>query len=163
MEEAPSTIKNKLFEFKYPSFEKHRRGTVWYIGALIVTVLLIMYALTTANFLFALLLVLFAFVVFIHDLRDPAEHTCVITDAGIYIDGQFHPYSRFTGFWLAYEPPTVKTLYLSTDGIIRSHFGIPMGDVDPIELRRWLRRVVLEDLERDDEPMSEQIARILKI
>ncbi len=158
-----STIKNRLFEFTYDSYEKHRRGTAWYIGALVVAGLLITTALATSNFLFAVLIILFSFVIFIHDMREPETHNCAITDGGVYMDDRFYPYSEFTGFWLVYEPPRVKNLYLSTDGMIRSHIGIPLGDVDPVELRRWLRRVLLEDLERDQEPMSELIGRVLKI
>ena len=62
-------IKNTIFEFEYPSFEKHRRGTMWYIIAMLITGALIVYAVVTSNFLFAVLIVLIAFIIFVHDMR----------------------------------------------------------------------------------------------
>ena len=162
-EQKKSITRNTLFEFKYDSFRKHRRGPMWYVMAVIVCALFIVYALATANFLFAVLIILFGFIIFVHDMRDPTEHDCHITDGGIIMDGRFMPYSEFTGFWIVYEPPYLKNLYLTRESVINAHLTIPLGETDPIELRRWLRRVILEDLERDDEPFTEMLGRVLKI
>lgn len=163
MEEQPLGINNVVFEFKFKSFDKHRRGTLWYVSALIIAGLLLLYALYTKNFLFAVLIMTIGFIIFMHDLRDPEEHDCIVTDGGIFIDKEFYPYNHFTRFWLIYEPPSVKNLYLEREGITTSHITIPIGDADPMEVRRWMRRVVLEDLERNEEPTSETFARIFKI
>lgn len=162
MEEKTQGVQNAVFEFTFQSFDKHRRSVTWYIGALIIAGLLLLYAIYTANFLFAVLILIIGFIIFIHDLRDPVIHDCIVTEGGIFVDDQFLPYSDFESFWIVYDPP-VKNLYLTQSGITKSHLTIPIGDADPIEVRRWLRRVVLEDLERNDEPASETIGRILKI
>ncbi len=154
---------NVLFEFSFPSYEKHRRGTRWYVVAIIVASAFIIYALITANFLFAVLVVIISFIIFLHDLREPTQHSCFLTEAGVCIDDDFHPYSSFEGFWMVFEPPRIKNLYLDFNGILRSYISIPLGDADPVEVRRWMRRVVMENLEHNDEPFGEQIGRLFKI
>lgn len=152
-----------LFEFEFDSYAKYERGKRWYIIASVIVIFMVVYALSTQNLLFAFLVVLIAFIIFLHSIREPKKQSCFITDSGVHIDERYYPFNAFESFWIVYKPPEIKNLYLEKEGILGSHISVPLGDTDPIEVRRYLRRVVMEDLEQNEEPLIDAIAKILKI
>ena len=154
---------NILLSWDFPDRPTYQRGRLWYIVALIVGLSLLVYAIFTANFLFALLVLLFALVVYLNISAPPRQSSIYITEDGIVIGRQSYPFKNIQSFWFIYEPPTVKKLYLKTQSLLDAEIGVELEDINPNEVRTLLTKYVVEDLDKKDESLSEILSRLLKI
>jgi type IV secretory pathway VirB3-like protein len=142
---------------------KYERGRLWYLIAIAVAVGLLIYAVATANFLFALIIIMFALILYLSSVVDPRTVRVALTQAGVTVGERFHRYRDISRFWVVYQPPEVKTLYLDLKSGFNSCMPVHLGDVNPNQVRQILAHFVREDLDEDDEPVSDFIGRILKI
>lgn len=154
--------KEILYEFSFPEYEIQQRGKLWYIIAGTVIALLVVYAVVTANYLFALVIVLLAGVLALRDFRAPAQVSFQIAEDALYVDGKRIPYSDVSLFWIIYEPPLFKNLHV-TFSTMRPSLRVPLLDVDPVELRTFFRTKVKEDMEKRTESPIDIFAKILKL
>ena len=153
----------ELLSWTVDEYVRHERGMLWYAIAIIVALGVLMYAVVTQNFLFAVIIIMFAIIMGLSSLREPRKFFFVITDLGVGIGDKFFPYKEFRNFWLLYEPPEVKNVYLEFKRAAWPHLVIPLDEQDPLEVRKTLLRFMREDLSRDEEPFGDLLARIFKI
>ena len=99
---------------------------------------LVVFALLTANYLFALVIVLFGIVMFMHDMQEPLEVYFALTDTGIILGKKYYRYSELQSFWLIYNPPEVKNLYFTLNGLVKHRLQVPLLDYDPRAIRDHL-------------------------
>jgi len=158
-ENAPKT----LLSWEYPERARYERGTLWYIIAIAGGTGLLIYAVITANFLFALIVLLFALILYVNTVMPPKNLRLTITEDGVEMGGDFFPFKEIGSFWFIYEPPMVKNFYLSLKASMSRHISADLGETDPNEVRAILGRYVKEDLTKDEESMSEVVSRFLKI
>ncbi len=152
-----------VFNWEVKEYEKYVRDRRWYIVMGGIGVLLVAYALFTANYLFALIIILFAIVMYLHDMQDPIDIPFAITTTGIVLGVKHYRYSELTNFWLIYNPNEVKNLYFTLNNTIKHRLQVPLLDNDPLAIREYLLRYIPEDLDQEEEPLSDKWARILKI
>ncbi len=152
-----------LISWHVPEFEKHQKSRLWYIGAGIVMLILLVYCVKTANFLFAVILLMAAVIVVLYDMREAEEIEFAITSAGIKFGEKIYPFDEFGRFWIVYNPPEVKKLYLEFTSVVRPRLVIPLNNEDPNKIRETLLNYVHEDLEEKDEPVTDYLGRVLKI
>ena len=100
---------------------------------------------------------------FLQSHQTPQEVIFQITDLGIVIGTRFYAYSELKNFYIIYNPPQVKTLFLSAKSLTQPLLRIPLLDTNPIEVKHSLREFLTEDLEKEDEPLSEKLGRNLQI
>ncbi|MFA6604241.1 MAG: hypothetical protein WCT10_05425 [Patescibacteria group bacterium] len=150
-------------QWQYSDGVQHERGRLWYIIAILAGLGLLIYALSSANFLFALIIVMFALVIYVSSVSEPAPIAFAITEEGIEIGSVFHPYRDVDKFWFYYEPPFAANLYITTKGLLGSRLTVDLKDQDPNIVRKYLGSFVQEDLDQVDEPLSDTLSRILKI
>lgn len=149
--------------WEFPEFVKYNRGFLWYIGTAIVIVLLIIFSIASQNYLFIVLILLFAFIMFLRDRRDPKMLTIKLQDRGVSIgERMYYPWSDIKSFWIIYEPPEVKNLYLDFKGL-RPDITIQMQNQNPLEIRKILSDHVIEDVERENESFSDGFSRMFKL
>lgn len=152
-----------LMNWTYPEFEKHERPTAWYVVAIGLGTLLLWYAITDGNFLFALIILLFALIVFTQHRNTPEDVHFSIHDAGMSIGDQFYLFRELKAFAVIYEPPHVKRLYIYPKrAILRHEISIPLQDQNPLEVRSVLLDFIDEDLEKEEESPSDRMRRVLK-
>lgn len=151
------------FGWEIKEYENHDRDRRWYIMMGIVAVSFLVYALVTANYLFALILALFGIILFLQDLHPARTLTFVITTTGVVIGERFYSFSELKDFWLIYNPPMVKNLYFSTGELMKHRLSIPLFDNDPRPIRNFLNEYLEENLEEEEEPLSEKLSRLFKI
>jgi len=156
-------IGDVVFEWTVKEYEQHERDRRWYILTGIVGVALVSYALISGNYLFALVLVLFAIIMFMHDMVEPMDVPVVITETGVVIGKKYYRYSELTNFWMIYNPPTIKNLYFGLDGFIKHRLQVPLLDNDPRPIRDHLNQFIEEDLVQEEEPLSDRISRLFKL
>jgi len=162
--EFPSGPHGRVFlQWQFTDRRPHDRGRLWYVIAILSGLGLLIYALSSANFLFALIIVMFALVIYVSSIAEPVPTYFSVTDEGIEFGNDFHPYREIDKFWFYYEPPTVTNLYITVKGAIGSRLTVDLTDQDPNAVRKYLGAFVQEDLEQVDEPLSDTLSRILKI
>lgn len=156
-------IGDTVFEWTVKEYEQHERDRRWYILMGIIGVTLVVYALISGNYLFALVLVLFAIILFMHDMVEPMEIPIIITETGVVIGRKFYRFTEFSSFWVIYDPPAVKNLYFSLNGLLRHRIQVPLLNNDPRPIREYLEQFIEEDLEQEEEPLSDRISRLFKL
>lgn len=147
----------------FPEYPRYARGFFWYLITMTVGIGLLLYALITGNFLFALIILMFALVIYMAATSHPADVKLSITEEGIELGGMFYPYREIRHFWFIYEPPHVKNLYIDFKSSLRPRLTVDLMDRNPNDVRRALSRYVTEDLTEEDEPLSELLGRMFKI
>ena len=152
-----------LHTWTIPVYQLHTRGTLWYIIAGTLVIALLGYAVATANFLFALLIILFAVIIFLSHTNEPPMVDVAVTDLGIVMNERFYPYHALTSFWIIFDPPLTKHLYIQFQSSVRPALSIHLADENPLEIRETLRQFVYEDLEKREEPLSEVLWRVFKM
>ena len=102
---------------------------------------------------------LFAIIIFLQSHQKPLELPFVITELGVVLNNRFYPYSELENFYIIYNPPEVKMLFIETLSTLRPALRIPLMDRDPNEVRHTLREFLSEDIEKEEEPFSDMVAR----
>ncbi|PLX28464.1 hypothetical protein C0581_02165 [Candidatus Parcubacteria bacterium] len=148
-----------LHEWSVPEYDQHTRNRAWYILMTIIGVGFVVYALFTDNFLFALVIILFAIIVFLQTHQEPIVIPFKITELGIMVNNRFYSYSELDEFYIIYNPPEVKTLFIETVSTTKPRLRIPFMDEDPNEVRATLKEFLDEDFEKEEEPFSDMLAR----
>ena len=169
MQTYPPEVESALIEsqdafvWEAPAFERSVRGPQWYLFMGIATVLLLAYAIWTANFLFAFIVLLSAIIILLAGNQQPKPVLIQIGENGVVYDGRLTLFQDIDNFAIIYQPPLSKVLYVERRGAIRPRLAIPLEDQDPVQLREHLKRYIKEDLDLQGEHISDTIARLLKI
>lgn len=152
-----------LQSWHFPEYPSYQRGRRWYLIAIVIGAGLIIWSVATSNFLFGIIIVMTG-VIFVTQSRRNAHNVVVqITEDGIVMGQSFYRYADIKNFWIVYEPPHIKKLYLSFKEPLRPLLAILLENENPVNVRRTLRRFLDEDLNEDTEPSSDSISRLLKI
>lgn len=147
----------------FPEYPRYHRGFVWYLVSVIIGAGLLISALVSGNFLFALIILMFALVIYMATAAEPADIEIAITEDGIALGTAFYPHRAVKSFWFVYEPPHVRNLYIDFKSAVRPRLTVDLMDENPNEVRKALSRHVPEDLTEEDEPLSEILGRVFKI
>lgn len=145
-----------------PEFLKHDRGMLWYVVVTLLGAACLIYAVMTGNFLFAVILVLISVVMILMGINEPKNIRLEIDPTGVRIGTKKYSFTQLKDFSIIYQPPEVNTLYFEFRMPLRERLSIPMGDLDPNIVRNYLLNFLEEDLERDDESLSDILSRTLK-
>lgn len=153
---------NVLLGWETYEFEPHERSKQWYmIAGLIVTALLV-FALVSSNFLFAIIVLLASIVFLLNNLHKPHVVAVHITDSGIAFGDEFYSYDDIKDFSVIYNPP-VALLYVDFHGFWRPMLRINLEQVNPNLVRESLLPFALENLDREDENLTDTIERVYKL
>jgi len=152
-----------IHQWTIQEYEQHARGATWHVVMISAALILVLYGLFTDNFLFSLIIILAAIILFLQSHQEAPQVPFAITELGVAIGGKFYQYTELAGFYLIYNPPEVKTLYIDTKSAVRPMLRIPLLDQNPIEVRDSLRQFLTEDVEKEEEPRGDLLARRWKI
>lgn len=152
-----------VFAWGINEYEKHDRGRRWYLIMALVGVALLLFAIISGNYLFALIVVLFGIILFLQDMQSPAEVSFAITEAGIVVGDRYYPFKEISNYWMVYNPPEVKNIYFVTSNILKHRLQVPLLDNDPRPVRDFLNQFLVEDLEKEEEPLSDRLGRVFKL
>jgi hypothetical protein len=130
---------DEIIGWQVPEYEKHERPKSWYVIASIVVILLLTYSFWTANFLFAVIIIVTSLVIILHDGREPDMVHFSITDEGIIIGRKFYDFDEIKDFSVVYKPKQgVKNLYFEFKNAIKHRLSIPLQDMNPLLIRENL-------------------------
>ncbi len=152
-----------LVSWSMPEFPVYQRSPDWFFAMGLLGGILILYSVFTGNFLFAVIIVLTALIVFTRSHTQPAMIDFSVMEDGVKVGDVFYKYRELRDFFIIYNPPEVKTIFFDFKSSWRPHMAIPLYNQDPVKVRKALLEHLDEDLKREEEPVSDQIARFLKM
>lgn len=161
--EPKSNTGQSLLRWTFTEFKRPHRTRSWWITAGIVTAVLVIYSIFTSNFLFAIIVLIGAVLLINEYRRNPRRIECHITNTGIIIGKKFWRYNELRNYWIAYHPPEVTNLYILPKSPFDPRVTVPLTNMNPLKIRKILNKYTEEDLEREDEPTSEALTRLLKL
>jgi len=154
---------NILLSWQFPEYNIYERKKSWYIWAGIFFLGLLSYAVFTANFLFGLIMIMAAIILFVSHNKEPENLNFSLSEKGIIVEDKIYPYKDIKKFWLLYEPPEVKNIYFEFKSSFKPILIIPLQNQNPLKVREILKKYLTEDLEKENESTSDALARVLKI
>ena len=152
-----------LISWPIPEFSRHSRGKTWYTWSSLIIIGLLIWAVATANYLFAIITILIAIIFIFQNRRSPGLIECRIMEDGLEMGHSFYAFRDIREFWLIYQPPEVKMLYVEFKGTLRPTLTVPLENQNPLKIREILKKYIDENLEKEEEPTSDTISRSLKI
>ena len=168
VENNPSKSRNdyghELMSWRIPEYEEHNRDAKWYIMAGAIAFILLIFAFWTNNFLFAVIVVVSLFIIVLHHENNPVGVSIKLTTDGIIVGKKFTDYKDLKNFSIVYQPRrSVKRLYFEPKNLLKYRISIPILSQDPLKIRENLLQYLIEDIDREDEPLSENLSRRLRL
>ncbi|MFH0857102.1 MAG: hypothetical protein V1860_04350 [bacterium] len=151
-----------LISWNFPEFIKYDKSARWYVFAVIVTALFLVYSVVTFNFLFAVIIIMVVMIILMREKKEPRKIHFAITNMGILVSRDFFPFKDIRNFSIVYEPPHVKILYLEFKSKLKPRFSALLEDENPNEIRKILKENIEEDLDRTGESITDAMGRWLK-
>lgn len=162
IENQPSAYDNASISWTAPEHIKHNRGKLWKVIVAALLIAAIVTGVAHQAWTFSLAIVAFAVAYYLIN-KEPTKNVEVsISDIGIKVGKRKYPFTRIKSFWLIYEPPYTKALYVKVDGEWVVDIQIQLNKQDPSEVREFLIEKVPER-EGHNQSLTELFARILKI
>jgi len=168
--------KAKFLQWQIPEYRIPQRGKNWYIIASIFLALTLFFCFfaikdwrliflgTQSNFLFALILLISAALMYNNEKKPPLMVNFKIGPEGVDIGQKFYDYSEFKNFCVLYRPKqSIKKLYFEFKNTAKMRLSVPLRRMDASTVRNFLNRYLDEDFERENEPLSEQLTKLLKL
>lgn len=140
----------------------HDHSRRWYITAGIIGGLFLVYAIASANFLFATIVLMMGLLIILDHSKKPERINIIVTDAGIVYDDHWFPYEEMKDFSIVYQPGVAKILYIDFLRMWKPLLHIPVEDMDPNILRETLLNFVFENLDREEETLTDHMRRLYK-
>lgn len=152
-----------VFSWNVSEYQQHERSSRWYLTSGVIGGLLLLYSLISGNYLFTLVVVLFGIILFLQDAKPPMDVFFAITEAGIIVGELYYPFKEITSYWIVYNPPEVKTIYFTTKNVLKHRLQVNLLDNDPLPIRDFLNQFLLEDVDKEEEPLSDRLSRVFKL
>ncbi len=152
-----------VFSWSVKEYEQHDRGRNWYMIMGAVGIGLLLFSVISGNYLFALIVVLFGIILFLQDTQAPLDVFFAITEAGIVVGDKYYPFKELANYWIVYNPPEVKNIYFVTNNILKHRLQVPLLDIDPRPIRDFLNQFIVEDVDQEEEPLSDRLGRVFKL
>ena len=151
------------FSWSHPDYILYVKDKRWYAISVAVLVLMVAWAIWQKDYLFAIFCVMAYLVVLLYENRQPEIIEFAITPQGIRSGSSFHNWKLISHFFIIYEADGIKNLYIEFVNPLRGRMIIPLDGQNAVAVRTYLLKFLREDLEREAEPISEQLRRFLKL
>jgi len=153
-----------LVQWEFPEFNKYQISKTWYFIMGIIIIALITFCIFTQNYLFLLIIIIFITIFFLRVKREPHIVNLQIFEDGIQIgENTFYEWKDINKFWIIFEPPEIKNLYLDFKMGIRPSINISLQNQNPVEIRNLLLQYIQEDLEKENESFSDGLSKLMKL
>lgn len=151
-----------LHSWIFPEFARYERSNSWYIKAGVIFAFFILFSYFSGNLLFGMVIVIAVMATLLFRSRN-SDINFQITEDGVIVNDKFYEYSKFKNFFIIYQPPEVKMLYMEPNSFFSPKIPVSLEDQNPIKIRETLKKYIDEDLEQENEPLSDQLSRMLKL
>lgn len=166
----------KYLRWQVPEYRAPERDRRWYLLAGLIAFLCIFFSFFSlshwrlvflgagANFLFILIVIIGAIIMIFNDSQPTIMVDVELGPEGVKIGQAFYDYDELKNFCVLYKPKmSVKNLYFEFKNSMRPRLSLPLRRLDALTVRNFLVRLLDEDLERSDPPLSEQLTKLLRL
>jgi len=136
-------------EWTAPEFVKYEKGKKWFVLVAIISLAIMIIAILSKNFLWVVITILIALVVYIYASKEPRKIKFSISGKGIQINQRIYRFDDLKSFWIFYEPPEIKELSLRSKKTFMPYIKIPLNKQNPTEIRRLLLKFLPEGKHRE--------------
>lgn len=151
---------NNTIEWTALEFDYYSKSKSWFVGFGIVAVLLALWGIWTKNIIFVILIGLSYFTLVVFAFKKPRGVQFAITPKGVNVDENLYNYDDLKSFWIFYEPPEVTEISLHSKKIATPYIKIPLGDQNPVEIRRMLIKYIPEI--KQETSLADNLSRTIK-
>src|SRR3989344_4099127 len=142
-----STI--EVIEWQAPEYTFYPKHQNWYWGVGVISLVLILVALFTINFLLAILVIIASFTVMMYGARQPEVIRFALTRRGVRFHDRLYPFDFLRSFWII-EEPTRRKIILESNRFILPHIVLPLADsVHAEDVRRYLTAFMVEKCQEE--------------
>jgi len=113
-QETKQLVEVQPIEWESDNFETHRRGWSWYLIAVAILLLVLIYTIYSGRWLLAGVVVMVGVVLFLSGRMSPEKVSCRIDDQGITIGNRTYLYDQIKTFWISKTAGTAKLNMIST-------------------------------------------------
>ncbi len=152
---------DEILKWSFPEFIEYDRSRNWYIAAIGLVVVAVVYSIVVANFLFAIFLILFTGIVLFQIRSTPQKVEFKIFEKGVSVGESFYEWSDIKTFSIIEEKP--QKVYFDLRNSILPDLSIPLESQDFDELREVLGSYLNEDTTKKGENIIDKLSRWLKI
>ncbi len=146
--------------WEFPPMERSKR---WYLTIVLVIAGLIAYALFTSNPLFALIVLMIGVLMIVNSTQQPKRVEIHITTGGVVVGSRFYEYDDLKDFSIIYKPPYSTVLYIDFKRWWIPLKSIELENADPLAIRDALLPVLPENIEREDEILTDVMKKVYKL
>lgn len=155
---------NVLHSWSFKEFEEHQRGTIWYVIFLIIILGMSIYCIVSGNYLFLVIIVMFALLEVMFKFKKPDYIDFAIYSTGILYTDYFYSWDEIKEYYIIYDTSrNMQKIFFTFKKVTDSILPIDLNRQNPIEVRQTLNKYIKENLERKYEPFSEQLSKMLKL
>lgn len=163
-----------LHQWSFKEFEHHQHSRSWQVWMTLVLIGGIGLSVWYENIMLAFLLFAFAIILITRELQGPEMMRVYIREGALELILEDHhhqdrlattviPWKDIKRYWMLYQPPEIKNIYIRFTSPFRNGLRIPLIDQNPVEIRNTLNRFIDEDLSITEEPFIDLLARRLKL
>jgi hypothetical protein len=157
----PSKKNNdNLIAWSAPEFTKYEKDFSWFAITGIIAAIIFAISLFTKNYVFAIVIILSVFSLYIWSQKEPRKYKFKINPKGITIGKNTYSYDNLKSFWIFYDPPKIKYLSVESKKIIMPRIVIPIGEEDPNKIRELLIKFLPE--KEQEESLTDVLGRHLR-
>lgn len=134
-----------VYSWIAPEYLQHPKSVQWWVAAGIVWAIAIVIEALTGNWTMLLATAVFGLVYwFTHEMHPPRKTKVNLTELGLKIGHKHFPFSQIEFFWIIYNPPHVKRLYLRLKDRFLPDMIVELEDQNPQEIREFLEQHLSE-------------------
>lgn len=160
---SPAQISQVIFSWSHPDYVPYHKDKKWYIISIILVLAAVAWSFWQENYLFGVFLIMFYMVVLLYENRPPEMIDFAITPLGIKSGQKFYYWRMIGHFFIIYQAQGLKNLYIEFKNPLNGRLVVPLDNQNAVAVRDYLLKFLKEDLEREAEPLSEQLRRFLKL
>lgn len=145
-------------QLEWQAFEHEHihKSSDWFWALGIIAIAGAVTAIIFSNILFAILILVGAFVIGMHAAKKPNRVNFRINERGVVIGNKMHPYSSLESFWVEHEHEYAPAkLLIKSKKLLAPHIVIPIEHISPSEVRNYLMQYIEE--KEDSEPLAQKI------
>ena len=133
-----------LISWTAQEFIKKEKGKTWFIILGIIALAFFVTGILMKNYIFAIIIVLSFFLIFIQALRHPQKIKTEIFEDRVVIDDHFKlVFKEIKSFWI-FEENDFNTLCFETNKLTHPKIYLPLGQQTPDNIRQVLTKFIKE-------------------
>lgn len=152
-----------VFSWVTQEYLQHPKSASWWAGAAIVVVIASIIEALTGSWTMLAATLTFAIAYWTtHEFHPPQYTKINLSELGVKIGYRKIPYENIEFFWIIYNPPEVKRLFLRVKDSLFPDLVIELDDQDPQAIRAFLEKHLVE-VTGVKEHFTDQLLRLLKL